>query len=130
MIKNAQAMAAAVLTAAAVTGGVAASASAAEGSVVRDVPFDPGYGTTWYSYEIAPLSSRSDAAVRSLGRFEGDRVLCTWNKGGLQQCYVEGKHVVDFGATPWGRVISTDPLVVALEQILSRILSLRNLVAP
>lgn len=62
------------------------------------VPFDAGYGTTWYSYVAA--------------------VLCTWNKGGIQQCHVDGKDVVDFWVTPWGRVISTDPVVKALKPVI------------
>lgn len=133
MMNNAKAMTAAVLVATALVGGAATPASAADGARPLPpgaaVPFDPGYGTTWYSYDVAPLSSQSDASVRTLGRFDGDQVLCTWNKGGIQQCHVDGKDVVDFWGTPWGRVISTDPVVKAFAPVIRSFLSLATRLA-
>lgn len=77
------------------------------------VPYDPGYTGYWMSHDVVrpgdqDYYSANNDAIRVLGRFDGDQILCAHYKGGMQGCYVEGQTVTDLGYGASGRVVTTD----------------------
>ena len=81
------------------------------------VPFEPGYATQWRSYDVVkwgdPNFRNQDVrGVRVIGQFNQDSILCLENaKAGMWGCYVDGKEATELSYMPYGKVVTTDPLV-------------------
>ena len=81
------------------------------------VPFEPGYATQWRSYDVVkwgdPNFRNQDVrGVRVIGQFNQDSILCLENaKGGMWGCYVDGKEATELSYMPYGKVVTTDPMV-------------------
>lgn len=100
--------AATALTLAAAPAG-AASRPVAPGETV---PYELGYGTYWREYDIVHPGQPNDGdSVEVWGRFEGDKIFCAVNKGGVQECALPGTKVTDLGWTYGDRRVTTDPVV-------------------
>lgn len=87
------------------------------------VPYDPGYTGSWLSYDVVRPGDKDffnggDGAIRVLGRFDADQILCMHYKGGFGGCYVGGKTVTDLGYGPAGRVVTTDPVWAAFAPVI------------
>ncbi|OEY03782.1 hypothetical protein A0K93_07865 [Corynebacterium sp. BCW_4722] len=79
------------------------------------VPYDPGYTGYWVAHDVVKLGdknyfNRNVEGVRIVGKFSGTEILCVHNKGGMQECFVDGKTVTDLGYSRSGRVLTVDPL--------------------
>ena len=94
----------------------------------EEFPSDPGYATTWRSYDVIRFGDPrffdyGADGVRVLGKFEGDRILCLSNaKAGMQSCEVEGQKVTEFQGLP--KTITTDPTVAMLAPVVGIVLAL------
>ena len=81
------------------------------------VPFEPGYATQWRSYDVVkwgdPNFRNQDVrGVRVIGQFNQDSILCLENaKAGMWGCYVDGKEATELSYMPYGKVVTTDPMV-------------------
>jgi len=95
------------------------------------VPFDPGYATQWRSYDVVkwgePNFRNQDArGVRVIGQFNQDSILCLENaKSGMWGCYVDGKEATELAYMPYGKVVTTDPLVTFFAPVIRFFLGLQ-----
>lgn len=94
-------------------------------------PYDPGYTGYWMVHDVVRFGdkdyySASNDAIRVLGNFDGDQILCAHYKGGMQGCYVEGKTVTDLGYGASGRVVTTDNTWALFAPVLRAFVSLEQ----
>lgn len=95
------------------------------------VPFEPGYATQWRSYDVVkwgdPNFRNQDVrGVRVIGQFNQDSILCLENaKGGMWGCYVDGKEATELSYMPYGKVVTTDPLVALFAPVIRFFLGLQ-----
>ena len=95
------------------------------------VPFDPGYATQWRSYDVVrwgePNFRNQDVrGVRVIGQFNQDSILCLENaKAGMWGCYVDGKEATELTYMPYGKVVTTDPLVALFAPVIRFFLGLQ-----
>ena len=88
------------------------------------VPFEPGYATQWRSYDVVkrgdPNFRNQDVrGVRVIGQFNQDSILCLENaKAGMWGCYVDGKEATELAYMPYGKVVTTDPLVALFAPVI------------
>lgn len=76
------------------------------------VPYELGYGTYWRVYDVVRPGQPNDGdSVQVWGRFDGDKIFCAVNKGGLQECALPGTKVTNLGWTYGDRRVTTDPVV-------------------
>lgn len=89
------------------------------------VPFEPGYATQWRSYDVVRFGDRNFQnpdvqGVRVLGQFDQKSVMCLMNaKGGQWGCYVDGKEATEIQHAPYGKIITTDPVVKFFAPVIS-----------
>lgn len=123
MIRNKLAVGVCALAAAATLAAAPASAYERDGSdgvhelpPGAKVPFDPGHGTIWLRYDTVnwgdPAYFGIKPGIRMVGRFNGDHLLCRYNRGGMQDCYHNGKMVTKLGFFNNALTATNDPLVV------------------
>lgn len=99
------------------------------------VPFEPGYATQWYSYDVVKFGDPrfwddNVRGVRVLGQFDQDSVLCLINaKGGMWGCYIDGEEATELAYMPSGKVITNDPVVKLFAPVISLGLQARMSVA-
>lgn len=97
-----------------------------------EVPYEPGYGTSWRSYDAIKLGNpdfRNSGVqgVRIVGNYEPDTIICAMNfKGGLGECYADGKQAVELGRGAGGKVITTDPVVAMFAPLIRPFVSLEQ----
>lgn len=86
------------------------------------VPFDPGPSTTWMWYDTVKMGEPGyfggKQAIRMVGQFDGDHLLCMFNRGGTQGCYHKGQPVTRLGWTASGIVATTDPVAIRFAPLL------------
>lgn len=76
------------------------------------VPYELGYGTYWREYDVVRPGQPNDGdSVQVWGRFEGDKIFCAVNKGGVQQCALPDTEVTDLGWSHGVLRVTTDPAV-------------------
>ncbi|MEH0146320.1 hypothetical protein V6D40_01405 [Corynebacterium sp. Q4381] len=76
------------------------------------VPYELGYGTYWREFDVVRPGQPNDGeSVEVWGRFDGDKIFCAENKGGVQACALPGTEVTDLGWAHNGRRVTTDPVV-------------------
>lgn len=76
------------------------------------VPYELGYGTYWREFDVVRPGQPNDGdSVEVWGRFDGDKIFCAVNKGGVQECALPGSEVTDLGWALAGRRVTTDPVV-------------------
>lgn len=97
-----------------------------------EVPYEPGYGTSWRSYDAIKLGNpgfRNSGVqgVRVVGNYEPATIICAMNfKGGLGECYADGKQAVELGRGAGGKVITTDPVVAMFAPLVRPFVSLEQ----
>lgn len=95
------------------------------------VPFDPGYATQWRSYDVVKWGEPSfrdpeARGVRVIGQYNQDSILCLENaKAGMWGCYVDGKEATELSYMPYGKVVTTDPLVALFAPVIRFFLGLQ-----
>lgn len=91
------------------------------------VPFDPGHGTIWLRYDTVnwgyPAYFGNKPGIRMVGRFNGDHLLCRYNRGGMQDCYHDGKLVTRLGGFNNSFVATNDPAIVPFAPAIEGILT-------
>ena len=95
------------------------------------VPFEPGYATQWRSYDVVKWGEPSFRdpevrGVRVIGQYDQDSILCLENaKAGMWGCYVDGKEATELAYMPYGKIVTTDPLVALFAPVIRFFLGLQ-----
>lgn len=90
-----------------------------------EVPFDPGYATSWRSYRVIKFGdpdyrNPNVQGVRVMGKYDKDWIMCLSNaKGGMWGCYVDGEKVTELGYGSYGKVVTVDPMVKPFQPVIS-----------
>lgn len=97
-----------------------------------EVPYEPGYGSSWKSYDAIKLGNpdyrNSDVrGIRVVGNYKPDTIMCVMNfKGGVSECYADGKQAVELGWGAGGKIVTTDPVVAMFAPVVRSFVSLER----
>lgn len=97
-----------------------------------EVPYEPGYGSSWKSYDAIKLGNpnyrNSDVrGIRVVGNYKPDTIMCVMNfKGGVSECYSDGKQAVELGWGAGGKIVTTDPVVAMFAPVVRSFVSLER----
>lgn len=96
------------------------------------VPYEPGYGTAWRSYNAVKFGdrdyfNRDVDGIRVLGQYDQDSIICLMTmKGGLGTCYVDNQPVTDIAYAPYGKVVTVDPVVKPFTPVIAFFIKLQR----